>query len=215
MKSKKMIVLAVLLIVSAFTLAACGNNGDNEGNNSADNGENNQTENAENNAADNGENKEKNSDSGEGMDGMDMEHSGSGEVPEGLAVAENPKYEVGSQATLTTDHMPGMKDADATIVGAYDTTAYVISYTPTTGGERVKNHKWVIQEEIKGAGEEPIEPGTEVTITASHMKGMDGATATIDSAKQTTVYMIDYMPTNGGEKVTNHKWVTGSELAAK
>ncbi|MBO1914710.1 DUF1541 domain-containing protein, partial [Microvirga sp. 3-52] len=102
--------------------------------------------------------------------------------------------------------------AVATIVGAYDTTAYAISYTPVTGGERVENHKWVIQEEIKDADDKILEQGTEVTIEADHMKGMEGATAEIDSDEKTTVYMIDYTPTTGGEKVTNHKWVTESEL---
>ncbi|PUB10602.1 YdhK family protein [Paenisporosarcina sp. OV554] len=146
---------------------------------------------------------------------MDMDHSGSGEVPEDLAVAENPTYAVGSKAIIETDHMEGMKSAEATIVGAYDTTAYAISYTPTTGGERVENHKWVIQEEVKEAGYEPFEPGTKVNVEAEHMKGMDGSTAEIDSAEPTTVYMIDYTPTTGGEKVTNHKWVTESELSAE
>lgn len=47
------------------------------------------------------------------------------------------------------------------------------------------------------------------------MPGMKGATATIDSAEQTTVYMVDYTPTTGGEPVKNQKWVTGSELKAK
>jgi hypothetical protein len=111
--------------------------------------------------------------------------------------------------------MAGMKGAVATIVGAFDTTAYVISYTPTTGGKRVTNHKWVIHKEIKEADDENLEPGTEVTIEANHMEGMDGATAEIDSAELTTVYMIDYIPTTGGEKVTNHKWVTESELSVK
>ncbi|MGG0667060.1 YdhK family protein [Lederbergia citrisecunda] len=145
---------------------------------------------------------------------MEMNHSGSGEVPANLKVAENPTYEVGSKAIIETDHMKGMKGAVATIVGAYDTTAYAISYTPVTGGERVENHKWVIQEEIKDAGEQQLEPGTEVTVEADHMKGMKGATAEIDSAEKTTVYMIDYTPTTGGEKVTNHKWVTEEELSA-
>lgn len=80
---------------------------------------------------------------------MDMNHSSSSEVPKGLKVAANPKFQVGSKATIQADHMKGMKGAEATIVGAYDTTAYIISYTPTTGGPKVENHKWVIQEEIK------------------------------------------------------------------
>lgn len=45
------------------------------------------------------------------------------------------------------------------------------------------------------------------------MKGLKGEKATIDFGKKTTVYMIDYTPTTGGERVTNHKWVTEAELS--
>jgi hypothetical protein len=145
----------------------------------------------------------------------DMNHSSSGEVPAGLKEAKNPTYKVGSQAVIQADHMPGMKGATATIVGAYDTTAYVVSYTPTTGGKRVTNHKWVIQQEIKDAGDNALQPGAKATLEADHMPGMKGATADIVSAEQTTVYMVDYIPTTGGEKVTNHKWVTESELTTQ
>ncbi|NRS19318.1 DUF1541 domain-containing protein [Brevibacillus sp. HB1.2] len=37
----------------------------------------------------------------------------------------------------------------------------------------------------------------------------------IDPAEQTTVYMLDYTPTTGGEVMKNHKWFVGSELSAK
>lgn len=151
--------------------------------------------------------------SNENMNHSEMDHSSSGEVPEGLEEAANPTYSVGSQAIIKEGHMEGMKGAKATIVGAFDTIAYAISYNPTTGGERVENHKWVIHEEIQDAGDKPLEPGKEVKVKASHMKGMEGATATIDSAEKTTVYMIDFTPTSGGEKIKNHKWVTESELA--
>lgn len=153
------------------------------------------------------------SNSEENMD--DMNHSGSRDIPEGLKDADNPTYEVGSKAIITASHMKGMEGAEATIKGAYETTAYVISYTPTFGGEKVNNHKWIIQEEIEEAGDENFEKGNEVTITASHMKGMNGAKGTIESANPTTVYMVDYVPTSGGEEVTNHKWVTKSELSVK
>lgn len=189
MKNKKLI-MGVLLLIFALVLAACTS--DNEGKNSEGNDGNMEMD-----------------------EDMDMGESGSAEVPDDLEVAENPKFEVEDQVIIEAGHMNGMKGAEATVVGAYDTTAYAISYTPTTGGERVENHKWVIQEEIVDAGEEPLEPGTEAKIDASHMEGMDGVTATIDSAKQTTVYMLDYIPTTGGEKVTNHKWVIESELSAK
>lgn len=149
------------------------------------------------------------------MDGMDhgsMNHSGSGEIPEGLRAAENPTYAVRNQAIMESDHMPGMKGAKATIVGAYDTAVYTISYTPTSGGPEVKDHKWVIHEELKDAGKEPLEPGVEAVVNADHMEGMKGATAVIASAEQTTVYMVDFTTTTG-EEVKNHKWVTESELA--
>ena len=152
------------------------------------------------------------------MEGNDMEgmvHDDSGEIPEGLNEAENPTYNVGETATITDGHMEGMEGAEATIVGAFDTVAYEVSYDPTNGGPREENHKWVIHEEIADAGEEPFEPGDEVTLEANHMEGMEGATATIDDAKSTTVYMIDYQPTTGGEEVKNHKWVTDSELSAE
>ena len=138
-----------------------------------------------------------------------------GKVPVNLKEAVNPTFEVGSEAVIKADHMKGMEGAVATIVGAYDTTAYVISYTPVTGEERVENHKWVIQEEMKDVDDKNLEPGTEVTIEADHMKGMKGALAEIVSSEKTTVYMINYTPTTGGEEVINHKWVTESELSAK
>ncbi|WP_110926761.1 YdhK family protein [Bacillus massiliglaciei] len=148
------------------------------------------------------------------MDHSEMEHTQSGEVPEGLKEAENPKYEVGSEVILKEGHMKGMKGAKAKVTGAYDTAAYIVSYEPTTGGERVTDHKWVIQEEIKEAGDTVLEAGTKVTLEADHMEGMKGAAAEIESGEQTVVYMVDYTPTDGGEEVKNHKWVTEDELEA-
>lgn len=198
MKFKNLYIL-IISLASIIALSACSGDTDNP----------NPKENAETDPESNlNENTETDSESQ-----IDMEHSDSGEVPTELKEAENPTYPVGSKANIQADHMEGMKGAEATIVGAYDTTAFAVSYTPTNGDEKVNNHKWVIKEEIIQSENEPPEPGSEVTIQADHMKGMDGATAVIDSADNTTVYMIDYTPTNGGEKVTNHKWVTDSELS--
>ncbi|AUD14923.1 MULTISPECIES: YdhK family protein [unclassified Planococcus (in: firmicutes)] len=186
--------MGMLSLVAAVTLSAC-NTGDDMSDESMD------MDNAN----------EENMSEGSGH--MNMDHSGSGEVPDDLQEAENPTFEVGSQAIIEADHMEGMKGAEATIVGAYDTTAYAVTYTPTDGGEPVENHKWVIHEELENPGDEPLETGDEAAIAADHMEGMDGATATIDSAEETTVYMVDFVPTTGGEEVTNHKWVTESELS--
>lgn len=143
----------------------------------------------------------------------EMVHDESGEIPEGLETAVNPQYEVGESVEIQTDHMEGMEGAEATIVGAFDTIAYEISYDPTNGDPRVENHKWVVHEEIVEEAD-TFDSGDEVTLGANHMEGMEGAIATIDVAQDTTVYMIDYQPTTGGDVVQNHKWVTDAELSS-
>ncbi|MCM3091624.1 MULTISPECIES: YdhK family protein [unclassified Cytobacillus] len=181
---------------AALTLAACGGNDGNSG--------------VEDTSKEEGTANNESSGHSEGHAGMD--HSGSGDVPEGIKEAENPKYEVGSKAFITEGHMEGMEGAKATISGAYDTTVYTVSYTPATGGKKVENHKWVVHEEIADAGEEPFKEGEEVILNASHMNGMEGAAAEIDSVQETTVYMVDFT-TADGQKVKNHMWVTESELS--
>ncbi|MCM3124363.1 YdhK family protein [Mesobacillus sp. AQ2] len=190
MKSNKFLSIIITLIM-ALVLSAC-------------NGNNNTSAPPENNADKKTE---------ESNEHMEMDHSSSGEVPEELEVAENPTYPVGSQAVMHAKHMKGMDGAVATIAGAYNTTVYSVSYTPTNGGERVEDHKWVIHEEIENAGKEPFKPGDEVKLNADHMKGMNGATAVIDSAEETTVYMVDFKNTETGKEVKNHKWVIESELS--
>ncbi|MFJ8260505.1 DUF1541 domain-containing protein [Rummeliibacillus sp. NPDC094406] len=169
-------------------------------------------------------------------DHTDMNQSTTGIVPNGVKKAVNPKYPDGSQVTINANFVEGMKGAKATIVGAYDTVAYAVTYTPatgtttgtttgtsttgtsttgtpTTGGAVVKNHKWVIQEEIRSADNKTLQPGAKVTLEADHLPGMKGAMATIDSSKKTTVYMVNYTPTNGGTEVKNYQWLIESELS--
>lgn len=144
-----------------------------------------------------------------GHDGMEHPADG-GPVPEGMTQATDPTYPVGTAVTLTADHMEGMNGATATIVGAYDTYTYAIDYTPTDGSEPVLDHKWVVQEELKGVGDDRLDDGTEVTVTAEHMPGMGGTTATIASSTDETVYVVDFEA--DGMTMTNHKWVVESEI---
>ena len=140
-----------------------------------------------------------------------MDHpADGGPVPEGMTEATDPDYPVGTDVILTADHMDGMNGATATIVGAYDTYTYAIDYTPTDGGDPVTDHRWVVQEELDGVGDDRLADGTEVTVTAAHMDGMDGATATIASSTDETVYVVDYEA--DGMDMTNHKWVVDSEI---
>lgn len=140
----------------------------------------------------------------------DMDHpADGGPVPEGMVDATDPTYPVGTEVTLTADHMHGMDGAAATIVGAYDTYTYSVDYTPE-GGNPVTDHKWVVQEEIEDAGDERLADGAEVVLLADHMEGMSGVTATIASSTDETVYVVDYEA--DGMTMTNHKWVVESEI---
>src|SRR5699024_12455275 len=103
-------------------------------------------------------------------------HDPHGEPPQSvIQEATDPTYAVGDQVILNADHMPGMDGAEATISGAFDTTTYSVSYTPTDGGDPVTDHKWVVHEELEDPGEAPLEAGSEVVLDAEHMSGMDGA----------------------------------------
>lgn len=150
----------------------------------------------------------------EGMDHSTMSHSTDGSLPSGLQEAQNPTFAVGETALIQGAHMEGMEEVEAEIVGAFETTVYTVTYTPTTGGDPVEDHKWVIHEELEDVGESPLASGTKVVLDADHMEGMDGAIATIDSAEETTVYMVNYTDRVTEEEVTNHKWVTESELTS-
>lgn len=58
---------------------------------------------------------------------------------------------------------------------------------------------------------DPTDPvGTEAVLAADHIPGMDGATATLDSATDETVYMVDIVM--DGMEMTDHKWVVESEI---
>lgn len=139
----------------------------------------------------------------------DMNMDG-GPAPAGMKAATNATYKVGTKVALTADHMAGMNGAPATVTGAFTTTTYAVNYEPTTGGAMVKDHKWVVQEELQGAGNTRLPDGASVTITADHMPGMKGAKGTIASSTTQTVYMVDY--TAHGMTMKNHKWVIESEM---
>ncbi|MEZ0494201.1 YdhK family protein [Kineococcus sp. TBRC 1896] len=133
-----------------------------------------------------------------------------GPPPAGITEAAAATYPVGTEVLLRADHMPGMDGVTGTVVGAFDTTAYSVSYTPTTGGSPVEDHKWVVQEELRDAGPDRLPAGAEVVLDATHMSGMQGATATIDSSTDETTYMVDFEA--DGMAMVNHKWVVESEM---
>lgn len=147
-----------------------------------------------------------------GHGGHDHPEDG-GPAPAGIAEAENPTYPVGTEVILTADHMPGMDGAEATISGAFNTTTYAVSYTPTDGGQPVENHKWVVHEELANVDKQKLQPGDTATIEAEHMSGMKGAEATIDSSTDETVYMVDIDTPDMTMK--RHKWVVESEIQPK
>src|SRR5690625_6147149 len=95
-----------------------------------------------------------------------------GPPPSGIQEATDPTYAVGDHVILNADHMPGMDGAEATISGAFDTTTYSGSYTPTDGGDPATDHKWVVHEEREDPREAPREAGSPVLLNADHSHAM-------------------------------------------
>src|SRR5699024_5407493 len=60
----------------------------------------------------------------------------SSEVPREYNPAVYPTSKVGSKAIIEANHMEGMKGTVPTIVAAYSTNAYAVSFVPTTGGHK-------------------------------------------------------------------------------
>ena len=198
MKTRKL-AIGLVSVISAFSLAACSD-GDTNENDKTNAGESTEQMTGSQNKTENTE---------------EMEHTHSEEVTRDMSISEDPKYPVGTEVIIQANHMEGMDGAEGKVVNAYDTTAYAVTYTPTDGGDKVKNHKWVVQEEIEDHGNESYKPGDKVTLHTNHMEGMDGAEAVIEDVQKTTVYILDYTPTNGGKEFKNHLWLTESELAPK
>ena len=199
---KRSITLAALVLTSTLALTACSDATDN-----SDDADTTSTTTAT--AETNETHQEDTTTADEEHGGHDHPADG-GAPPAGIEEAEDPTYPVGTEVILTADHMPGMDGATATISGAFDTTTYSVSYTPTDGGDPVTNHKWVVHEELEDPGEAPLPAGTEVVLEADHMPGMEGAEATIESSTEETVYMVD--TTIDGMEMANHKWFVESEL---
>lgn len=68
---------------------------------------------------------------------------------------------------------------------------------------------------LKKATHAKFHVGQKVILKAKHMEGMYNAKATVAGVYKTDLYEIDFMPTNGGKMVKNHKWVVSRELKAK
>ncbi|WP_420097405.1 DUF1541 domain-containing protein, partial [Brevibacterium sediminis] len=71
-------------------------------------------------------------------------------------------------------------------------------------------HMWVVHAELEDPGNAPLTPGATVTVNADPRPGRRGAEATIDSATDETVYMVDI--TTDEMEMTNHKWVVEREM---
>ena len=133
---------------------------------------------------------------------------------ENFTPAQDPVNPVGAQVILSADHMPGMNGAIARISGAFSTTLYAITYTRSDTGEVVKDHKWVIHEEIADHGALPFNVDDLVTLLPGHISGMggEGVTARVTQAVPGVAYMVDFSPTDGSDPVVNHQWVGEAEL---
>lgn len=129
--------------------------------------------------------------------------------------AEKPTFPIGSQVIINSDRSSGMKGAQGTVVAAFDTIAYAVSYTPSIGGEAVSEYKWLVNEELADENDVAFEVGDKVVTTAAHQKGMKNTEVTIDTVRPTTAYVVDYVDTANNKKISHYKWLIEDELSKK
>lgn len=127
--------------------------------------------------------------------------------------AAKPTFPIGSNVIINSAHATGMKGAKATVVGAFDTVAYSVSYTPTTGGAKVTDYKWLVNEELVDKNDVAFAVGDKVVTSASHQPGMKDAEVTIETIRPTTAYAVDYVDTDNSKKINNYRWLIEEELS--
>lgn len=57
----------------------------------------------------------------------------------------------GTRITIDADHAGGMKGAEGTVHSTHSGPVYVVTYTPTDGGDQVVNHRWLVESELSPA----------------------------------------------------------------
>lgn len=144
---------------------------------------------------------------------MEMAHNRNEEAPTNMTEATNPLYPVGSKVHMTEPHMPSMGGVTAEVTGAYDTTLYTVTFTPKDSDMEMKDHKWVVAEEMVAEdGKESFENGDTVILKAEHMEGMKDQDAVVTGKQAGPAYMVSFEPNDGSEPFTNHKWMSEDEL---
>lgn len=144
---------------------------------------------------------------------MEMAHNRNEEAPTNMTEATDPLYPVGSKVHMTEPHMSSMEGVTAEVTGAYDTTLYMVTFTPENSDMEMADHKWVVAEEMTAQDDdESFEEGDTVTLLAKHMEGMEGQEAVITGIQEGPAYMVSFEPNDGSEPFTNHKWMSEDEL---
>lgn len=127
--------------------------------------------------------------------------------------ADNPTFPINSKVVINSDATKGLKGATGTVVAAFDTIAYSVSYTPSTGNAQVRDYKWIVNEELVDENDVAFHVGDKVVTSAQHQPGMKDTEVTIESVRPTTVYIVDYVDTDANKKVNRYKWLVEDELS--
>ncbi|AYW50447.1 DUF1541 domain-containing protein [Tetragenococcus halophilus] len=69
-------------------------------------------------------------------------------------------------------------------------------------------------EDMQDASNPQYSVGDKVEVTDAHMDIMEGVTATITGAYDTTLYQVTFTPEDSDEPMEDHKWVVAEEMAS-
>ena len=127
--------------------------------------------------------------------------------------ADNPAFPTNSKVVINSEPIKGIKGATGTVVAAFDTIAYSVSYTPSIGSVQVRDYKWIVNEELVDENDVAFDVGDKVVTSADHQQGMKNTEVTIETVRPTTVYIVDYVDTAANKKVNRYKWLIEEELS--
>ncbi|UXR48016.1 YdhK family protein [Staphylococcus simulans] len=84
--------------------------------------------------------------------------------------------------------------------------------TSKEGEHHMGHHHGQMPEHMHHARHSQFDVGDDVRLKEGHMPGMMNADGKVKGAYNTCVYEVSYQPTDGGKKVSHHKWVVNEEI---
>lgn len=123
------------------------------------------------------------------------------------ACSNNESTQEGQSSSTASTEMSEMQDSSGHMQDSSGHMAH--------GDMEMEHNRHEEEPENMQEAENPEFPvGDNVKVTDAHMEMMDGVTATISGAYDTTLYQVTFTPEDSDEAIEDHKWVVKEEMSS-